>query len=70
VDRRITLLVSISLMMLGACSNKFESIPDDELADKMYECRTVTDQSPGMAIKCDNVVRECKRRRDAGRFVC
>ena len=63
-------LLAICVLLLGACSNKFESIPDEELADSMYECRTNKDQSPGMAIRCDNVARECKSRREAGRFVC
>ncbi len=45
-------------------------MPAEELADKMYECRTVVEQAPGMAIRCDNIRRECKRRRDAGHFVC
>lgn len=66
----ITLAGSIALLAMAGCDNKFASIPDEELADKMYECRTVNDQSPGMAIKCDNVERECKRRREEGRFVC
>ena len=55
---------------LSGCENKFASIPDNELADSMYECRTVQDQAPGMAIRCDNVRRECERRRDEGRYVC
>jgi len=63
-------LCSAVLLSLGACSNKFESIPDEELADSMHECRAAPDQSPGMAIRCDNVARECARRREAGRFVC
>lgn len=63
-------LIVVGPLVLAACSNKFESIPDDELADSMYECRTVQDQAPGMAIRCDNVRRECARRREAGRYVC
>ncbi|MEM9623586.1 MAG: hypothetical protein AAF993_18215 [Pseudomonadota bacterium] len=58
------------LLLLTACSNKLAEIADEELADGRYECRTAQDQSPGMAIRCDNIARECKRRRDEGRFVC
>lgn len=64
------LVLSIVVAGLSGCSNKFESISDEELADRMYECHTVTEQSPGMAIMCDNVTRECKNRREAGHFVC
>ena len=62
--------IAACLLSAAGCSNKFESIPDEELADSMYECRTSSNQSPGMAIRCDNVERECERRRDDGRFVC
>lgn len=63
-------LVLVAVAGMSGCSNKYESISDEELADRMYECRTVVEQSPGMAIMCDNVVRECKNRREAGHFVC
>ena len=60
-----------ALLLLAGCGNKkFEAIPDEDLADSMHECRMSQDQSPGMAIRCDNVARECERRRDAGRYVC
>ena len=56
--------------LLSACENKMGSIPDDELADIMHECRSVNEQSPGMAIKCDNIARECSNRREDGNYVC
>ena len=58
------------VLLLGACTNKLESIPDEDLADTMHECRAESNQSPGMAIRCDNIARECARRREEGRFVC
>ena len=63
------LMLVIILSSVG-CTNEFADISDNNLADSMHECRTTVDQSPGFAIRCDNVVRECKRRRDAGRYVC
>lgn len=61
----------VALLALSGCGNKkFEAIPDDELADSMHDCRMSQDQSPGMAIRCDNIERECERRRDDGRYVC
>ena len=68
--KHLGVLLIAGPMLLAGCTNKFESIPDEELADSMYECRTAQDQSPGMAIRCDNVTRECARRRDEGRYVC
>lgn len=59
------------LVMLGGCGkSELEKLTDAELQDRMYECQTTVDQSPGMAISCDNYRRECTRRREQGRFVC
>ncbi len=64
-------LLLAGLIVLGGCSkNKLEELSDNELQDRMYECNTTVDQSPGMAISCDNYRRECQRRREEGRFVC
>ncbi len=65
----LSILLPLSLGLAG-CSNKLAEVSDEDLADTMYECRSSQDQSPGMAIRCDNITRECKRRRDEGRFVC
>lgn len=66
---RLALLLT-TLLALGACESKLSKLSDSELQDRMYECDTTIDQSPGMAIRCDNYRRECTRRREAGRFVC
>jgi len=59
------------LAVLGGCGkSELEKLTDTELQDRMYECQTTVDQSPGMAISCDNYRRECERRREEGRFVC
>ena len=62
--------IGVALLALSGCSSELESIPHDKLADTMHECRAGTDQSPGMAIRCDNIARECARRREEGKFVC
>ncbi|MEM7099853.1 MAG: hypothetical protein AAF541_16420 [Pseudomonadota bacterium] len=66
---KLVLTLFAAIVMTG-CSNKLESIADEDLADTMHECRSAVDQSPGMAIRCDNITRECSRRREEGRFVC
>ena len=58
-----------SVFLVG-CEGKLAGIGDMELQDKIYQCNTTADQSPGFAISCDNYRRECERRRDKGRFVC
>lgn len=70
-SRRILLSTTIVTILLAAgCSSELAEMDDAELADRMHECRTVVDQSPGMAITCDNYQRECTARRKAGKFVC
>ena len=62
-------LIAASVFLAG-CESKLAGISDVELQDKIYQCNTTVDQSPGFAISCDNYRRECERRRDKGRFVC
>ena len=57
-----------AILALSGCNQPFADMPDNELADKVYECTASTDQSPGFAIRCDNLTRECSRRRDEGAF--
>lgn len=64
------LLLLAGLLGLAGCEGKLAKISDSELQDRMYECNTTLEQSPGMAISCDNFRRECQRRRDQGRYVC
>lgn len=64
------LVLAAGLVALAGCEGKMASLTDHELQDRMYECNTTVDQSPGMAISCDNYRRECARRREQGRFVC
>ena len=63
-------LVGLVALICVGCSSPFEEMPDNELADKVYACSASTDQSPGFAIRCDNLRRECQRRRDEGKYVC
>jgi hypothetical protein len=65
-----TCLGLVSLFFLSACESKLASLTDAELQDRIYQCQTTTEQSPGFAISCDNYRRECERRREQGRFVC
>jgi len=62
-------LVAVSLFLAG-CESELAGISDVELQDRIYQCNTTVDQSPGFAISCDNYRRECERRRENGRFVC
>ena len=63
-------IVLLACLALAACEGKLASMSDSDLQDKVYECDSAQSQSPGFAISCDNYRRECKARREDGRFVC
>jgi len=62
----------ISVLMLSACGDsKFADISGSELQDRYSRCENADSLSPGGAITCDNIRRECERRADEkGRRVC
>ncbi|AUM11473.1 hypothetical protein [Ketobacter alkanivorans] len=62
----------ISIVMLSACGDsKFADISGSELQDRYSRCENADSLSPGGAITCDNIRRECERRADEkGRRVC
>ena len=64
---RLTTFVLAAL--LTGCGGGLEDMSDADLQQKIFECAK-PEQSPGMAISCDNYRRECSRRREQGRFVC
>lgn len=64
-----------SLLMLGFVSgcgdSKYAELSSAELQDRYAECESAESLSPGAAITCDNVRRECDRRASSmGRKVC
>lgn len=62
--------MALVVVLLGGCGNELANLSDSDLQDRSHECRTNTEPTPGQAISCDNFRRECRRRRDEGRYVC
>jgi len=58
------------LMLSVACGSAMDSVTDTHLKEQASECAKGGEMNPGMAIQCGNVERECKRRRESGRFIC
>lgn len=60
------------LLLLSACdSGPYADYSSSELQDAYSECENRDSMSPGAAITCDNVRRECDRRaKEHGRKVC
>jgi hypothetical protein len=70
-----TLFSCLSFLLLsllaGCGDSKFADLSSSELQDRYYDCEQSSNMSPGAAITCDNIRRECERRADEkGRKVC
>ena len=63
--------LTLSLVLLGCGDSKFADLSSSELQDRYSQCEKADSLSPGGAITCDNIRRECdKRADDKGRTVC
>lgn len=66
--RRVCL---VTLPMIAvACGSAMDSVSDTSLKEQASDCANGGEMNPGMAIQCGNVEKECKRRRELGRFIC
>ena len=66
------LLLSVAAL-LSACDggSKMQQIPDFELSEKYAYCLDKKPTSPGKATACENLRRECEKRREQlGSYVC
>ena len=65
-------LPPLFLMILSGCGDsKFADLSSSELQDRYHRCENSDSLSPGAAITCDNIRRECENRADdMGRKVC
>ena len=70
--KRLSHLLTASLLagMLAGCGSAMDDVTDSDLQSQAKDCKRTLDKGPAMAIQCDNVEAECKRRRKQGRFVC
>ncbi|MGB5324109.1 MAG: hypothetical protein WBN40_01625 [Pseudomonadales bacterium] len=71
--RAAMLRVAAILFAIGAlfgCVRGMD-ISDEELVQKMSECLSEQNKTPGMAVSCGNYQKECKRRGKAtGNYIC
>ena len=59
------------IVLLGCSDSKFADLSNSELQDRYSRCENADSLSPGGAITCDNIRRECdKRASDLGRKAC
>ncbi len=58
------------LVGLSACESRMASMSNQELAAKRDECVQRNPTSPGKVTACENIRKECERRRKEGNFSC
>lgn len=63
------LFTTLSLL-LAACEGGLRGISNSELEAKSDECIQREPTSPGKVTACENIRKECERRRSEGIFAC
>jgi len=59
-----------SVSILTACGGGMD-LSDGELVEKMSECHSEPNKTPGMAVACGNYIEECQRRgKETGNYIC
>ncbi|MFT7561596.1 MAG: hypothetical protein ACI93R_003525 [Flavobacteriales bacterium] len=61
----------LALSILSGCGEgKWAKMTNQELVEKNDGCVRGNPSSPGKVTACENVKKECKRRRDNGNYAC
>lgn len=70
--RPLKLLLVVWFMSFGlaACDGGMKGMPNQELVAKRDECVQRNPTSPGKVTACENIRKECERRRKGGNFAC
>ena len=66
----IIIFASIITLLTACGGGKLTGLENAELASKRDECVRQNPTSPGKATGCENIRKECERRRAAGNFAC
>ena len=72
IDRRVfgLFLLVTSALLLGCEGGKMQRLSNDELVARNDECIKGNPTSPGKVTACENVRKECERRRKEGNYAC
>ncbi|PCJ99221.1 MAG: hypothetical protein COA42_24305 [Alteromonadaceae bacterium] len=65
-----TSLMLSAAVTLTACDGRMKGMSNQEIAAKSDECIRVNPTSPGKVTACENIRKECERRRKGGNFAC
>lgn len=62
--------VLLILLALVGCDGGLKSLSNQEITAKRDECIQRNPTSPGKVTACENIRKECERRRKEGNFAC
>ena len=65
-----TIIISLVVLLLSACDGGLKGLSNQELAAKSDACIQGNPTSPGKVTACENIKKECERRRKDGNFAC
>lgn len=66
------ILVIITFFAIAACegNSKMRSMSNNELAGKRDSCLRNNPSAPGQVTACENIRKECERRRQDNNYAC
>jgi len=68
---KLLFVIVLTVLALVACGDsKMKSMSDNELSAKRDECLAKNPTAPGRATACENIRKECERRRKEGNYAC
>ena len=69
---RAAVLMLLSILGLGGCRDtaRLSALSNGELAFKNDECLLKQPTAPGMVTACENIRKECEKRRAKGNYSC
>lgn len=69
---KFIIITFISMTFLSACegSSKMRNMSNIDLSNKHDECVRKNPSSPGRVTACENIRKECERRREDGNYAC
>ena len=72
MNRKFKTIVTVLMMgvVLHACDGGLKNLTNQEIAAKNDECVQGNPTAPGKVTACENIRKECERRRKEGNFAC
>lgn len=64
------IVLAVSLMAACEGNSKMRAMTNSELVSKRDACMRNNPTAPGQATACENIRKECERRRGEGNYAC